>query len=174
MNFGSKPPSGAGERSPARTYAWFCALFLLLQGASTLAARLVPAVDRAFPLLLATTRMVPRHSLLHIATALLAFGALAWGARGAWWFAALFGTFYAALGAGGAIGAIGASGLPGGGRAEELCGVTAALGLQAFDHPFHILLGLLGILAAWQTPRRVEVEAGRPTSTLPSLSAEEP
>lgn len=174
MNFGSKPPSGAGERSPARTYAWFCALFLLLQGASTLAARLFPAVDRAIPLLLASTRMVPRHSVLHIATALLAFAALAIGARGAWWFAVLFGSFYAALGAIGAIGAIDASGLPGGGRAEDLCGVTAALGLQAFDHPFHVLLGLLGILAAWRTPRRIEIEAERPTSTLPTFSAEEP
>ena len=155
MNFGSKPQSGAGALSPARIYAWFCALFLLLQGASTLAARLVPAVDRAFPLLLATTRM-----------AVLAFGALALGARAAWWFAALFGTFYAALGA------IGASGLAGGG-AEELCGVTAALGLQTFDHPFHVLLGLLGMVAAWRTPRRIEIEAVRPTSKLSTLEAED-
>ncbi len=167
MNFGSKPQSGAGALSPARIYAWFCALFLLLQGASTLAARLVPAVDRAFPLLLATTRMVPKHSLLHIATAVLAFGALALGARAAWWFAALFGTFYAALGV------IGASGLAGGGGAEELCGVTAALGLQTFDHPFHVLLGLLGMVAAWRTPRRIEIEAVRPTSKLSTLEAEE-
>lgn len=169
MNFGSTPQPGAGATSPARFFGWFCALFLLLQGVSTLAARLVPAVDRAFPLLLATTRMVPKHSLLHIATAVLAFGALALGVRATWWFAALFGTFYAALGA---IGALGASGIPDGG-AEELCGVTAGLGLQTFDHPFHVLLGLLGMAAAWRTPRRIEIATVGPTSKLSIPEAEE-
>jgi hypothetical protein len=114
-----------------RAYAWFAGIFLLLQGTSTLAFRLVPALDRAFPPLLEQTRMVPSHSLLHIATALVAFGVLRWGGgRGAWLFALGFGLFYVALaGLGMASG-------------SELC-----LGLQPFDHPFHILLGGLGLLA---------------------------
>lgn len=166
MNFGSRLHPGAGGRSPARTYAWFCALFLLLQGASTLAARLVPAVDRALPLLLATTRMVPRHSLLHIATALIAIASLALGRHTSWWFAALFGGFYAGLGALGAIG--------GRGAADEYCGLAASLGLQPFDHPFHLLLGLLGILAAWRTPRAAAESGERPSRALSTSPQEEP
>jgi hypothetical protein len=44
----------------------------LLQGASTLAFRLYPPLDRAFPLLLDLTRMIPSHSLLHLGTGLIA------------------------------------------------------------------------------------------------------
>jgi hypothetical protein len=90
--------TGPRHASLARKYAWFCGIFLLLQGASTLAARLIPGVDRAFPLLLRATRMEPAHSTLHIATALLAFAVLGIGDRAAGWFALLFGTFYAGLG----------------------------------------------------------------------------
>lgn len=127
---------GRPDRSPARWYAWFCGVFLLLQGASTLAARLVPGVDRAVPFLLRATQMVPLHSSLHIATALLAFAVIALGARATWWFAVLFGSFYAGLGVLGLA-----------------TGHSMGLGLKAFDHPFHIVLGLLGIAAAWRTPR---------------------
>lgn len=130
---GNDPSQG----SPARWYAWSCGVFLLLQGVSTLAARLIPQVDQAFPILLRATRMVPVHSVLHIATALLAFVAVARGATASWWFATLFGTFYAGLGLLGIAG-----------------GHTLGLGLQPFDHPFHILLGLFGIAAAWRTSRR--------------------
>ena len=122
-----------GARGPARWYAWFCGIFLLVQGSTTLAARLVPGVDQAFPLLLRTTRMVAVHSVLHIATALLAFLVLARGAAAVWWFAALFGGFYAGLGLLGIA-----------------SGRALGLGLQPFDNPFHILLGLLGIAAAWR------------------------
>lgn len=88
--------------------------------------------------------MVPVHSLLHIVTALLAFVAIARGASAIWWFATLFGTFYAGLGLLGIA-----------------SGHTLGLGLQTFDHPFHIVLGLLGIVAAWRTSRRT----GGPTNT---------
>ncbi len=112
-------------------YAWFAGVFLILQGSSTLAFRLVPALDRAFPALLEQTRMVPAHSVLHISTALLAFAVLRWGGRrGALGFALGFGLFYVALAISGSV------------TASTLC-----LGLQPFDHPFHLLLGGLGLLA---------------------------
>jgi hypothetical protein len=137
---GSGAPAAGVERGKARTpalaYAWCSGTFLLLQGTTTLAARLFPEVDRAFPILLRTTRMVPSHSLLHIATALLAFGMVALGATAAWWFALLFGAFYAGLGCLGLA-----------------TGHSMGLGLKPFDHPFHIVLGLLGIAAAWRTGR---------------------
>lgn len=123
---------------PTRTYTLIAGLFLLTQGTSTLAFRLIPALDQAFPPLLAITRMVPPHSILHILTGLLALVVL-WRsrARGPFWFALGFGCFYLAL---------------------ALLGITTGhpvmLGLQDFDHPFHIFLGALGIVtAALQTFR---------------------
>ena len=120
----------SGVRSPVVWYAAFSGVFLLLQGASTLLARLVPAIDRAVPQLLAVTQMVPAHSVLHLATALLAIVAIRRGARATWWFALLFGLFYVGLGAVGIV------------TGRQLC-----LGLQPFDHPFHVLLGGLGLAA---------------------------
>lgn len=128
------------------TYAWFCGVFLLLQGSSTLLARLIPEVDRTFPWLLRATQMVPAHSALHIATALLALSVLLLGARPTWWFAVLFGSFYFGLGV---LGLVRGTGGP-----DDFCGLTTGLGLRAFDHPFHVLLGLLGIVAAWATRQR--------------------
>ena len=119
----------------ARAPAWYTFAsggFLLLQGTSTLLFRLYPPLDQAFPALLETTRMIPVHSTLHIVTGLLALGILRWGGtRGAWWFALLFGIFYTALGSIGLI-----------------SGLTFGLGLQPFDHPFHLLAGAPGLLAA--------------------------
>jgi hypothetical protein len=106
--------------------------FLLLQGTSTLLFRLVPALDAAFPALLRTTQMIPIHSLLHITTGLLALAVIRWGGtRGTWWFALGFGTFYTLLGL---------SGL--------MIGDVLGLGLQPFDHPFHLLAGVPGLLTA--------------------------
>lgn len=123
-------------QSVAHWYAAFCGVFLLLQGASTLAARWVPEVDKAVPALLETTRMVPAHSMLHVATALLALWALRAGAPACRWFAAGFGAFYLGLGvAGWATG-------------RQLC-----LGLQSFDHPLHVLLGAMGLAAFALSPR---------------------
>ena len=106
--------------------------FLLLQGTSTLLFRLVPALDAAFPALLGTTRMIPIHSLLHITTGVLALAVIRWGgARGIWWFALGFGTFYTLLGLTGLM-----------------IGDVLGLGLQPFDHPFHLVAGVPGLLTA--------------------------
>lgn len=126
------------SKGPAPLYTLLAGIFLLLQGTSTLAFRLVPALDQAFPPLLATTHMMPLHSSLHIATGLLALAALFWGeARGAWWFALGFGLFYTVL---------------------ALVGFLTArptiFELQPFDHPFHLGLGLVGLLVAWRDPAR--------------------
>ena len=110
--------------------------FLLLQGTSTLLFRLVPALDAAFPALLGTTRMIPIHSLLHITTGVLALAVIRWGgARGTWWFALGFGTFYTLLGLTGLM-----------------IGDVLGLGLQPFDHPFHLVAGVPGLLTAALAP----------------------
>ncbi len=113
-------------------YTAVAGIFLLIQGISTLAFRLVPALDRSFPALLATTQMIPAHSTLHIITGVLALFALGRaGHRNTFWFAAGFGSFYTVLAwLGMAI------------------GQPVILNLQSFDHPFHLLLGVLGIGAA--------------------------
>ena len=116
----------------ARLYTAISGIFLLLQGTSTLAFRLYPSLDRAFPQLLAVTQMVPAHSILHILTGLIAFAILRWGGeQGSFWFATGFGLFYTGL---------------------ALFGMATmhptVLRLQPFDHPFHFLLGGLGIITA--------------------------
>ena len=119
-----------GARAPL-WYAWVVGGFLLLQGVSTLLFRLVPALDHAFPALLAVTQMLPIHSLLHIGTGMLALAVIRYGGRGTWWFALGFGVFYSLLGLGGL-----------------LSGNPLGLGLQVFDHPFHLVVGVPGLLAA--------------------------
>jgi hypothetical protein len=118
-------------RAPANLYTIFAGMFLLLQGTSTLTFRLIPSLDQAFPQLLTTTRMIPPHSSLHILTAVLALILLARGGNGPFWFSLGFGIFYVGL---------------------AVLGMTtnhpAMLGLQPFDHPFHVLLGGLGLVAA--------------------------
>lgn len=119
------------ERAPA----WYTAaagIFLLLQGTSTLIFLLYPPLDHAFPALLQATRMIPIHSTLHIVTGLLALAVLRWGGlQTAWWFALLFGIFYTLLGSLGLI-----------------TGFQFGLGLQPFDHPFHLVAGIPGLVAA--------------------------
>lgn len=119
-------------REPTRFYTAFSGIFLLLQGTSTLAFRLFPTLDQAFPALLSITQMIPVHSTLHILTGILALVALfRGGERGTFWFAAGFGIFYTSL---------------------ALFGMSThhptILGLQPFDHPFHLFLGLWGVLVA--------------------------
>lgn len=115
----------------SRAYTWVASIGLFLQGASTLVALLVPAVDRAIPALLQETRMIPSHSMLHIASGLIGFATLRFGGTlGPRRFALGFGLFYVALAIAGAF-----SGHPMG------------IGLQPFDHSFHAVLGGAGLLA---------------------------
>lgn len=126
-------------KSPTWLYTAIVGVFLLLQGVSTLAFRLYPPLDRAFPALLGITQMLAPHSLVHILTGILALAALARGGeRGAWWFAAGFGVFYTGLALVGMI--------------ERQPGM---LGLQPFDHPFHLVIGALGLLLAGQRLYRI-------------------
>jgi hypothetical protein len=118
-------------KEPTRLYTAFSGIFLLLQGTSTLAFRLFPSLDEAFPALLAITQMVPSHSILHILTGLIALTVLLRGGqRGTFWFALLFGAFYFGLAVFGMV-----------------TGHATMLRLQPFDHPFHLVLGGLGFLA---------------------------
>jgi hypothetical protein len=118
--------------SPTRLYTAFSGIFLLLQGTSTLSFRLIPSLDEAFPALLSITRMIPPHSILHILTGIVALVVLFRGEeRSAFWFATGFGLFYTGLAFFGMI-----------------THHPTILGLQPFDHPFHLVLGILGLLAA--------------------------
>jgi hypothetical protein len=116
--------------SPTRAYTSVASIGLFLQGASTLAANLIPAVDRAVPLLLHETKMIPSHSLLHTGSGLIGFVALYAGGNGPRRFALWFGTFYVALAVVGVV-----------------TGWPLGIGLQPFDHYFHTVLGGLGLLA---------------------------
>ena len=119
-------------KEPTRFYTAFSGMFLLLQGTSTLAFRLFPALDQAFPALLSITQMIPVHSTLHILTGILALIALFRGGQsGTFWFAAGFGIFYTGLAVFGMI-----------------THHPTILGLQPFDHPFHLFLGLWGVFVA--------------------------
>ena len=118
-------------KEPTRLYTAFSGIFLLLQGTSTLAFRLFPPLDQAFPALLAITQMIPPHSVLHILTGVIALIVLLRGGpRATFWFALLFGAFYFGLAVFGMV-----------------TGHATMLGLQPFDHPFHLALGGLGLLA---------------------------
>ena len=128
-------------KQPARLYTAVSGIFLLLQGTSTLIFRLYPPLDQAFPALLATTQMIPIHSTLHIVTGILAVAILyRGGERGAFWFALGFGLFYLSLG-----------------LAGMLSGHPMGLGLQLFDHPIHLVLGVVGIIAAYLSNRTRKV-----------------
>lgn len=119
-------------KSPTRLYTAVAGIFLLLQGVSTLAFRLVPSLDAAFPQLLAVTQMVPIHSTLHIITGILAlFVLFRGGEKGSLWFSLGFGAFYTGLALYG-----------------FLTHMPTLFQLQPFDHPFHLLLGGLGLAAA--------------------------
>lgn len=116
--------------NPTRLYTWIASVGLFLQGASTLTALMVPAVDRAMPGLLEQTQMIPAHSVLHILSGLLGFAALRAGRFGTRSFALGFGLFYVGLG------------IAGGAGSHQF-----GLGLKPFDHPFHLVLGGFGLVA---------------------------
>lgn len=128
---------------PVRVYTALAGGFLLLQGVSTLTALLWHAFDRAVPSLLTTTKMVIPHSSLHIGSGLMALAMLRWGGPVAWRrFAVGFGAFYTALGLGGLS-----------------TDSPTVFGLQRFDHPFHIAVGIVGLLCA--LPRFIAAERPR-------------
>ena len=121
------------SRRQLRGITAFYVFGMLMQGGLTLLARLVPAVDRAVPAILGQTQMIAPHSLLHVATGLLALGILLKGPEdGPWKFLLGFGLFYTALGVSGAF-----------------SGRQFGLGLQVFDHPIHIVLGGVALASAW-------------------------
>jgi hypothetical protein len=71
------------------------------------------------------------HSIFHSITGVIALIVLFRGElRGTFWFALLFGAFYFGLAIFGIV-----------------VGHATILGLQPFDHPFHLALGGLGFLA---------------------------
>jgi hypothetical protein len=116
---------------PTAWYARIVGVFLLVQGVSTGLFLLIDPLDRAFPALLDTTEMALQHSALHVLTGLVALAILRWGsARALWWFAFGFGLFYTALGISG------------------LLGHSEGLELQPFDHPFHLVAGIPGLVVA--------------------------
>jgi hypothetical protein len=118
--------------SPTGVYTWIASLGLLLQGTVTLAALLVPALDHAMPLILHETQMVPVHSLLHIASGIAGFALLRFGGgTGRWIFSIGFGLLYLGLGIAGFF-----------------TGGPPALSLKPFDHPFHLVVGGAGLVAA--------------------------
>ena len=128
-------------KEPTRLYTAFSGIFLLIQGTSTLTFRLFPPLDEAFPALLAITQMVPPHSVLHILTGLIALAVLIRGGRATFWFALFFGGFYFGLAVFGMV-----------------TGHATMLGLQPFDHPFHLAIGGLGFqavgVAVYQSQKR--------------------
>jgi hypothetical protein len=126
---------------PTAWYARIVGLFLLLQGVVTGTMLLVDPLDRAVPSILDTTEMVLQHSALHVVTGLLALAILRWGgARERWWFALGFGLFYTGLG-----------------LAGLMTGSRAGLELQPFDHSFHLVAGVPGLVAAALDPSRALV-----------------
>ena len=123
---------------PTAWYAGIVGLLLLLQGVVTGTLLLVDPLDRAVPGILNTTKMELQHSVLHAVTGLLALAILRWGGgRELGWFALGFGLFYTSLGVAGLV-----------------TGTRAGLGLQPFDHSFHLVAGVPGLVAAVSARRR--------------------
>jgi hypothetical protein len=122
-------------RQPARLYTAVYGFVGLFQATLSFAFYFFPELDQAFPFLLAMPHMIPIHSTLHFVTSILALVIFyRGGERGAFWFSFGFGLFYIGLG-----------------LAGWLTGQQLGLGLQPFDHPFHLFLGALALLAAGLT-----------------------
>ena len=120
---------------PARLYTAAYGFLGVFQAILSYGFHFFPSLDQAVPFLQAIPHMIPIHSTLHFVTSILALGIFfRGGERGAFWFAFGFGLFYMALG-----------------LAGWLTGQQFGLGLQPFDHPFHLFLGTLALLAAAPT-----------------------
>lgn len=119
-------------RQSARLFTAIYGFLGVFQGLLSFAFYFFPTLDQAVPFLQAIPHMIPIHSTLHLGTALLALAIFHRGDdRGAFQFAFGFGLFYVALGIAGL-----------------LSGYQFGLGLKPFDHPFHIFIGMLGLLGA--------------------------
>ena len=122
-------------KQPARLYTAVYGYVGVFQAALSFAFYFFPTLDQALPFLQAIPHMIPIHSTLHLVTSILALAIFhRGGERGAFWFAFGFGLFYITLG-----------------LAGSLTGQQFGLGLQPFDHPFHLFLGTLALLAAAPT-----------------------
>jgi hypothetical protein len=130
-------------KQSARLYTAVYGFVGLFQATLSYAFHFFPLLDEAVPFLSTIPHMIPIHSTLHFVTSILALVIFfRGGERGAFWFAFGFGLFYIALG-----------------LAGWFTGQQFGLGLQPFDHPFHLFLGTLGLLAA--CPTLYQVIAGR-------------
>lgn len=122
-------------KSPARLYTAIYGFLGVFQAMLSYAFQFFPSLDQAIPFLQAIPHMILVHSTLHMVTSLLAIVIFfRGGERGAFWFVFGFGLFYTALG-----------------LAGWLTGLQFGLGLQLFDHPFHLFLGTLALLACAPT-----------------------
>ena len=80
---------------PTRLYTLFIGVVLVLQGVEHAPVSTLSAARSGIPAVLELTRMIPPHSLLHIATGVIAFWFYYWGGpRGPFRFALSFGLFY--------------------------------------------------------------------------------
>lgn len=122
-------------KQSARLFTAIYGFLGAFQGLLSFVFYFFPTLDQAILFLRAITHMIPIHSTLHVATAVLALAIFyRGGERGAFQFSLGFGLFYMALGIAGL-----------------LSGYQFGLGLQPFDHPFHIFIGALGLLGAAPT-----------------------
>lgn len=122
-------------KQPARLYTAVYGFLGVFQALLSYGFYFFPSLDQAVPFLQAVPHMILVHSTLHFVTSLLAIVIFFRGGdRGAFWFAFGFGLFYTTLG-----------------LAGWLTGQQFGLGLKPFDHPFHLFLGALALLAAAPT-----------------------
>jgi hypothetical protein len=122
-------------KNPTRLYTAVYGFLGVFQATLSYAFHFFPSLDQAVPFLQAIPHMILVHSTLHFVTSLLALVIFfRGGERGAFWFTFGFGLFYTVLG-----------------FAGWLTGLQFGLGLQPFDHPFHLFLGTLALLAAAPT-----------------------
>ena len=119
-------------KNPARLYTAVYGFLGVFQALLSYGFHFFPKLDQVLPFLQAVPHMIPVHSTLHFVTSILAVVIFFRGGdRGAFWFAFGFGLFYIGLGVTG-----------------WLTGLQFGLGLKPFDHPFHLFIGGLALLAA--------------------------
>lgn len=122
-------------KNPARLYTAVYGFVGLFQALLSYGFHYIPTLDQSLPFLQAVPHMIPVHSTLHFVTSLLAIAIFVRGSdHGAFWFAFGFGLFYISLG-----------------LAGWLTRQQFGLGLQPFDHTFHLFLGALALFAASPT-----------------------